>query len=126
MRYLNLFLVQGKRRRRDENSLLSLKIHFVGENSVPKEEDSESFCLTDSGLTAVANGFAKLEKLSLIWCSNVTSFGVVSLAQKCTFLKSLDLQVIHYMLGEVLVIFDSINLLCLSIWLIMTLILSII
>ncbi|PPD95141.1 hypothetical protein GOBAR_DD07830 [Gossypium barbadense] len=89
---ISLPVTAGKRRRRDENSLLSLKIHFAGERNEPKEEECEPFCLTDSGLTAVADGFAKLEKLSLIWCSNVTSFGVMSLAQKCSLLKSLDLQ----------------------------------
>ncbi|MBA0616472.1 hypothetical protein Godav_016516 [Gossypium davidsonii] len=89
---ISLPVTAGKRRRRDENSLLSLKIHFAGERNEPKEEECEPFCLTDSGLTAVADGFTKLEKLSLIWCSNVTSFGVMSLAQKCSLLKSLDLQ----------------------------------
>ncbi|XP_022760432.1 F-box/LRR-repeat protein 4 isoform X3 [Durio zibethinus] len=82
----------GKRRGRDENSLTSLKVHYAAEKSGSEEEDCESFCLTDAGLTAVADGFSKLEKLSLIWCSNVTSLGIMSLAQKCSFLKSLDLQ----------------------------------
>ncbi|KAK6254626.1 hypothetical protein SCA6_015931 [Theobroma cacao] len=82
----------GKRRGRDENAMTSLKVHYAGEKSGSEEEVCESFCLTDAGLTAVADGFSKLEKLSLIWCSNVTSLGIMSLAQKCYFLKSLDLQ----------------------------------
>ncbi|XVF66346.1 hypothetical protein PTKIN_Ptkin10aG0027900 [Pterospermum kingtungense] len=82
----------GKRRGRDESLLTSLKLHYAGEKSGYDEEDCESFCLTDAGLTAVGDGFSKLENLSLIWCSNVTSLGIISLAQKCSFLKSLDLQ----------------------------------
>ncbi|KAH0992387.1 hypothetical protein GBA52_003870 [Prunus armeniaca] len=48
--------------------------------------------LSDAGLTAIGEGFPKLEKLSLIWCSNVSSLGLISLAEKCILLKSLDLQ----------------------------------
>lgn len=44
-------------------------------------------------MDAVGDGFTKLEKLSLIWCSNVTSLGLRSIAEKCNALKSLDLQV---------------------------------
>ncbi|KAE8667966.1 F-box/LRR-repeat protein 4 [Hibiscus syriacus] len=84
--------VQGKRRRRAENVLTSFKLHHAAEKSPEKEEDCESFCLTDASLTTVADGFSKLEKLSLIWCSNITSSGIMSLARKCKFLKSLDLQ----------------------------------
>ncbi|KAK9009418.1 hypothetical protein V6N11_035952 [Hibiscus sabdariffa] len=84
--------VQGKRRDRDENVLTSFKLHYTAQKRPDKEEESESLSLTDAGLTAVADGFSKLEKLSLIWCSNFTSFGIMSLGRKCTFLKSLDLQ----------------------------------
>ena len=58
-------------------------------------EDGEidSYCLSDAGLAAVGEGFTKLEKLSLIWCSNVTNAGVKSLVAKCSSLRSLDLQV---------------------------------
>lgn len=55
-------------------------------------ENVESSSLTDTGLTALANGFPRIENLSLIWCPNVSSVGLCSLAQKCTSLKSLDLQ----------------------------------
>ncbi|XVF28473.1 hypothetical protein REPUB_Repub15cG0032400 [Reevesia pubescens] len=82
----------GKRRGRDENWVTYLKVHYPTENGGGEDEDCESFCLTDAGLTAVADGFSRLEKLSLIWCSNVTNLGIMSLAQKCAFLKSLDLQ----------------------------------
>ena len=85
-----------------------------------KEEDCESFCLTDAGLTAVVDGFPKLEKFSLIWCSNVTSLGIMSLAQKSSFLKSLDLQVIHNIppeTGDILLLSCSIMLMF---WLILS------
>lgn len=57
-------------------------------------ENVESCSLTDAGLTALADGFPKVENLSLIWCPNVSSVGLCSLAEKCISLKSLDLQVI--------------------------------
>ena len=94
-------LVQGKRRDRGETLLTYLQVHYAAEENWYREEYCESFCLTDSGLTAVADVFSKLEKLSLIWCSNVTSLGIMSLAQKCSFLKSLDLQVIHRIRAEI-------------------------
>lgn len=56
----------------------------------------ESYCLSDAKLSALGERFAKLEKLSLIWCSNVTSLGLESLALKCRSLKSLDLQVNYF------------------------------
>ncbi|XP_062114823.1 F-box/LRR-repeat protein 4-like [Humulus lupulus] len=43
------------------------------------------------GLIALGEGFPKLEKLSLIWCSNVSSYGLIALAKKCSFLTALDL-----------------------------------
>ncbi|KAI7980685.1 F-box/LRR-repeat protein 4 [Camellia lanceoleosa] len=46
----------------------------------------------DAGLTALGEGFTKLNKLSLLWCSNVTSAGLKSIAEKCCSLRSLDLQ----------------------------------
>lgn len=63
-----------------------------------EEVEMDSYCLSDAGLTAVSEGFTKLEKLSLIWCSNVTSAGLKSIAEKCRFLRSLDLQVNVYLL----------------------------
>ncbi|KAM0046441.1 putative leucine-rich repeat domain superfamily [Helianthus debilis subsp. tardiflorus] len=62
-----------------------LRLNFVA-------EEFESCSLSDTGLAAVADGFTKLEKLTLIWCSNATSAGLTFVAQKCRFLKSLDLQ----------------------------------
>ena len=56
-------------------------------------ENDESCSLTDAGVIALANGFRLIENLSLIWCPNVSSFGLRSLAQICTSLRSLDLQV---------------------------------
>ncbi|KAG2263326.1 hypothetical protein Bca52824_070405 [Brassica carinata] len=55
-------------------------------------ENAESCSLTDAGLIALADGFPRIENLSLIWCPNVSSFGLRCLAQKCTSLRSLDLQ----------------------------------
>jgi F-box/leucine-rich repeat protein 2/20 len=57
------------------------------------EGELETSYISDAGLTVLGEGFSKLEKLSLIWCNNVSSMGLVSVAQKCRFLKSLDLQV---------------------------------
>ncbi|KAF5797869.1 putative leucine-rich repeat domain superfamily [Helianthus annuus] len=62
-----------------------LRLNFVA-------EEFESCSLSDAGLAAVADGFTKLEKLTLIWCSNATSAGLTFVAQKCRFLKSVDLQ----------------------------------
>lgn len=65
----------------------------MSERSEAGASESDSYCISDAGLTAVADGFSNLEKLSLIWCSNATSAGLRSVAEKCRFLKSLDLQV---------------------------------
>ncbi|KAL2979806.1 hypothetical protein AAZX31_13G193400 [Glycine max] len=80
------------RRRSSGNS--SVKLHDVNDKhgSASDQSDLDSLCLSDSGLASLAEGFPKLEKLRLIWCSNVTSEGLSSLARKCTSLKSLDLQ----------------------------------
>ena len=71
-----------------------MKLHYVNDKhgSASDQSDLDSLCISDSGLTALAEGFPKLEKLRLIWCSNVTSEGLSSLARKCTSLKSLDMQ----------------------------------
>ncbi|KAK9903108.1 hypothetical protein M0R45_001248 [Rubus argutus] len=63
-------------------------------HSYNKSEDDvlEPNSLSDAGMAALGEGFPKLEKLSLIWCSNVSTVGLISLADKCRFLKSLDLQ----------------------------------
>lgn len=83
-------ILQGRRRIADQ----ALKWnHFVPERSGTTDTEMESYCLSDAGLAAVGEGFTKLEKLSLIWCSNATSAGLRSIAEKCRSLKSLDLQV---------------------------------
>lgn len=63
------------------------------EKSGSEDGDFETSCMSDAMLSVLGEGFSKLEKLSLIWCNNVTSTGLASLAQKCSLLKSLDLQV---------------------------------
>ncbi|CAL5183836.1 unnamed protein product [Lathyrus oleraceus] len=85
----------GRRRVTGENSpASSLKLRYVNHKNGSSSEDSDfdSLCLSDTGLAALADGFPKLEKLRLIWCSNVTSHGLSSLAWKCVYLKALDLQ----------------------------------
>ncbi|KAJ9537248.1 hypothetical protein OSB04_029981 [Centaurea solstitialis] len=49
-------------------------------------------CISDVGLRCIAEGFSKLEKLTLLWCSLTTNKGLESIATKCAFIKSLDLQ----------------------------------
>ncbi|PWA34447.1 hypothetical protein CTI12_AA610940 [Artemisia annua] len=82
---------EGRRRNASHSALPWLRLHFVSERSEPGASESDSCCISDAGLTAVADGFGKLEKLSLIWCSNARSAGHRSVAEKCRFLKSLDL-----------------------------------
>lgn len=81
----------GRRRVTGDNSSPAslLKLHY---GSSSEESDFDSLCLSDNGLSVLADGFPKLEKLRLIWCSNVTSNGLSSLASKCANLKALDLQ----------------------------------
>lgn len=79
-----------------ENSTASsLKLNYASDKSGGSEEsDVDSLCLSDAGLAALGECFPKLEKVNLIWCSNVTNDGLISLARKCTTLKALDLQVL--------------------------------
>ena len=42
----------------------------------------ESYSLFDAGLSALGNGFLRLENLSLIWCFVVSSVGLISLAYR--------------------------------------------
>ncbi|KAK9289005.1 hypothetical protein L1049_017476 [Liquidambar formosana] len=79
----------GRRRRGYQSTLSSLRLHYMAEKN---GSEDESYNLSDLGLTALGEGFIKLEKLSLIWCSNVTSMGLKSIAENCRSLKSLDLQ----------------------------------
>lgn len=82
----------GRRRGADHSVISSLKIQSMAETNGSEDNETESYCLSDAGLAAVAAGFTKLEKLSLIWCSNVTHVGLRSIAEKCILLRSLDLQ----------------------------------
>jgi len=83
--------LQGRRRGTDHSVISALKIHSLAETNGSEDNETESYCLSDAALAVVAAGFSKLEKLSLIWCSNVTHVGLGSIAEKCIFLKSLDL-----------------------------------
>lgn len=90
--------MQRRRHGGDPSALSYSKLRHRTEKRVSEEVEMDSYCLSDAGLTAVSEGFTKLEKLSLIWCSNVTSAGLKSIAEKCRFLRSLDLQVNVYLL----------------------------
>ncbi|XP_012069470.1 F-box/LRR-repeat protein 4 isoform X1 [Jatropha curcas] len=78
------------RKRGSDQSTPPLKLH--SEKGVSEGGQFEPYCLSDAGLSALGDGFPRLEKLSLIWCSTVSSLGLMSLAYKCSFLVSLDLQ----------------------------------
>nr|XP_023922352.1 F-box/LRR-repeat protein 4 isoform X3 [Quercus suber] len=85
--------IQFKRRCGSEStSSYTKKRRYVKEKSGSEDSDFETSCISDAMLSVLGEGFSKLEKLSLIWCNNVTSTGLASLAQKCSLLKSLDLQ----------------------------------
>ncbi|MQL72443.1 hypothetical protein Taro_004744 [Colocasia esculenta] len=72
-------------------------VHGTVLSSESEEMDSDRSSLSDAGLTVVSRGCQKLEKLSLIWCSSITSLGLQSVAANCSILRSLDLQV-YYLL----------------------------
>lgn len=80
-------------RRRGDDALSSVRLHYMSDRSGTGDGETESYCFSDAGLAAVGGCFTKIEKLSLIWCSNATSAGLRSMAEKCKSLKSLDLQV---------------------------------
>lgn len=87
-----------QKRKRERNSLSpsSSKRKKLNDDKTCSEADQNGdYCssLTDAGLAELANGFPRIEKLSLVWCPNVSSVGLRSLAQRCTSLRSLDLQV---------------------------------
>ncbi|KAG9136146.1 hypothetical protein Leryth_003769 [Lithospermum erythrorhizon] len=81
----------GRRRSTHQSAASSVRLRVIDKF----EDDIDPFSLSDDGLAAVADCFLKLEKLSLIWCSNATNTGLKYLAEKCTLLKSLDLQGCH-------------------------------
>ncbi|KAL2506035.1 F-box/LRR-repeat protein 4 [Abeliophyllum distichum] len=66
--------------------------------SVSEQNGMGTSSLSDSGLADVGDGFKRLEKLSLIWCCNVTDVGLSSIVEKSKVLKSLDIQVISHKL----------------------------
>ncbi|CAI0466491.1 unnamed protein product [Linum tenue] len=80
----------GRKRRKSGSSYF--KLHSVFQEDMPEAEQFDSYCLSDLGLITLSDQFPALERLSLIWCSNVSSLGLVSLSLKCSLLKSLDLQ----------------------------------
>ncbi|KAK4477981.1 hypothetical protein RD792_017246 [Penstemon davidsonii] len=86
-------LVKRRRVRRATPSTTS-SLH-ESDQSVSGDNGMGTSCLSDSGMAAVGDGFVKLEKLSLIWCSSVTDVGLRSFAAKCKSLKSLDLQLVN-------------------------------
>lgn len=86
--------MQGKRRRTGRRPLSRSKWDEGSNQSVFGDDGMATSYLSDSGLAAVGESFVKLEKLSLIWCSNITDVGLKSFAENCRSLRSLDLQVI--------------------------------
>ncbi|XP_062119044.1 importin subunit alpha-4-like [Humulus lupulus] len=81
----------GRRRGNNNNVVSSLQLYATEKNG-PEDVGFESCSLSDAGLIALGEGFPKHEKLSLIWCSNVSSSGLIALTKKCSFLTALDLQ----------------------------------
>lgn len=69
--------------------------HHHGNDNSESESEVEHLCLSDVGLSSLANGCKGLEKLSLIWCSSITFSGLKSIAENCRFLKFLDMQVLY-------------------------------
>lgn len=86
-------MMQRRRHSSKKNAGSSSQLHCVIEDRRSGGSELESFSLSDVGLTTLAEGCKTLEKLSLIWCSKVTSAGLKSIAVNCRTLKSLDLQV---------------------------------
>lgn len=74
------------------SSRRALKRNHSAEKHGTEEGELESRNLSDLGLNVLGRGCQRLEKLSLIWCSAVTSLGLASVAQHCSVLKALDLQ----------------------------------
>ncbi|CAN1821651.1 F-box/LRR-repeat protein 4, partial [Linum perenne] len=82
----------GRKRRKGINGSY-FKLRSMFQEDLPDSEQFNSFCLSDGGLiTLLSDQFPALEHLSLIWCSNISSLGLVSLALKWSLLKSLNLQ----------------------------------
>ena len=87
-----------RRRRLPLASNLTLHISPFPLDQPVSDQRSERSCLTDVGLGHLARGCRGLEKLSLVWCSAISSTGLVRIAENCKKLTSLDLQVIPYCL----------------------------
>lgn len=81
------------RRLGSESIRPSPKLRKLKEKAGTEDSGIETSCISDAGLSVLGESFTQLEKLSLIWCNNVSSGGMVSTAQKCRSLKCLDLQV---------------------------------
>ena len=86
-----MFILQSKPL---SNMLADASCDYI-DNEI-EENKSDSSNLTDGGLVVLAKWCPQLEKLSLIWCSNITSWGLKSIAEKCISLKSLDIQVYYF------------------------------
>ncbi|KAM3312812.1 hypothetical protein ACQJBY_032548 [Aegilops geniculata] len=83
----------GSRRRMSPVPRFAGILFPLPSEQTPSADGIESFCLTDVGLTSLARGCKGLEKLSLVWCSAISSTGLVRVAENCKKLASLDIQV---------------------------------
>uniref|UniRef100_A0A453HVT7 F-box domain-containing protein n=1 Tax=Aegilops tauschii subsp. strangulata TaxID=200361 RepID=A0A453HVT7_AEGTS len=82
----------GSRRRMSPVPRFAGILFPLPSEQTPSADGIESFCLTDVGLTSLARGCKGLEKLSLVWCSAISSTGLVRVAENCKKLASLDIQ----------------------------------
>lgn len=83
----------GRRRRMSRSSNFGAHMSPFPLDQPGSDNETERTCLTDVGLTSLARGCKGLEKLSLVWCSSITSTGLVRISENCKNLSSLDLQV---------------------------------
>lgn len=77
----------SRKRKRNRNSPGS-------SSSSVEENETEPHSLSDAGLSFLGVGCKQLEHLSLTWCQSLTSLGLVSIAENCRALKSLEIQVL--------------------------------
>ncbi|XP_022858089.1 F-box/LRR-repeat protein 4-like [Olea europaea var. sylvestris] len=63
--------------------------------SVSEENGMRKCCFPDSVLAAVRDGFTKLEILRLMWFPDAIHVGLISIAEKCKLLVSLQLEECH-------------------------------
>ncbi|KAG8090063.1 hypothetical protein GUJ93_ZPchr0011g28304 [Zizania palustris] len=83
--------LSGRRRRMSRTSNFSVHMSPFPLDQ-PADNETERTCLTDVGLTNLARGCKNLERLSLVWCSAISSTGLLRIAENCKNLSSLDLQ----------------------------------